>query len=217
MSFDALVFVDRIKVQFLSSGKIFDFALNEKIVKDLEVVNKEEYVRQLNVFLNQYKITPQTAGIFLSENVCFISPVLKNGQVTDETLKTFEETMPFENPVARIYRNEIIGTNKELYEILIQVLAGRGVKVKTVAPIFLLKETIGLKALNSSVAKIIFNNENLFSNAALDYPMPIPSENTQVQRKEGKLKKRELILIAVFAALFVGLVFYLLTTTFRLH
>lgn len=201
---DILIFLSREKIEFASGETVIKFDLKENLVKDLEFVDKNLFQTELTNFLKENEIVSSSAIILLAESVCFISE--------EKNLEIFLESLPFENAYAREFEGKLIGTNKDLYQGLCDVVGNIGIKVKMVSPGFLFKETAGKKTLDKDMIRFVHFNEINFLNLTFAYDAPIiPSKPIFVAKNE-KLATREKILIGVFTTLLVGFIIWLLTS-----
>lgn len=209
-AFDNTILVSRNKIDFYFGGKVSTFIFAPAIVHDLEVLDADSFKSGLNSFLDENKITFGTCGILLSDNVCFVSDVIPKSQNQEDALSSFISTLPFENPVARILGDKIVGTNKDLYQIVADVIGAKGGRVKMISPVFLSKEMFGRKGLDEEMVKFVSENEDTYFKATFAYEATMPAP-MMIEVKPQKRSKREFILIGVFAALLVGFVVWLLT------
>jgi hypothetical protein len=71
------VFVDNKHLELFSKEltSIPFMEINSEIVKDMEVINKDELKARIVSFVNQNKIPPSNLIIVLSENLCFTKEV----------------------------------------------------------------------------------------------------------------------------------------------
>lgn len=198
-----LILLSRDKVQFASGGKVFTFALTENLVKDLEIVNSDFFKNELTNYLKKNQILLSSAIILLSESVCFVSE--------EKDLESFIENLPFDNPAGRVMGDKLIGTNKDLYQNLCEVVGAIGAKIKMVSPIFIFKETTGVKELNDSLIRFILDNEEKYLSTTFTYSAPYIASKPLFITKNPKMAKREKVLIGVFIALTVGFLIWLLT------
>ena len=207
---DTLIFIAREIIQFYYGGQVLTFSPPAGVIKDLEVVDGDAFKAGLAVFMDENRIIPGDSGVLLSESVCFISePVLKD-QNSEKALADFLSALPFESPVARIFGDKIVGTNRDLYQAVNEVVGQKGGKIKMVSPSFLSRETFDKRQLDGDLVKFVLANEDEFAKATFDYEAALPiATGTQPQTKKGS--KRTTILVAVFAVLLVILI-WLLTT-----
>lgn len=209
-AYDTVLFVSRDKIDISFGGNIFSLPLVPAVVKDIDVVDNEAFKTNLASFADKNQISLGTCAILLSESVCFISEKV-NTKNTEESLASFLSTLPFDNPVARILGDKIVGTNKALYQTILEVIAQKGGRVRMISPIFLSKEMSGKKTLDGEMVKYISENEDSYLKATFTYEAPIPvSTKVQTEVQPPKRSRRELILMGVFAALIVGLAIFLL-------
>lgn len=212
-TFDSILYVNRDKIDIYSGGKMVVFPFLPTFIKDLEIVDKELFKTQLFAFLDKNAITLGASLVLLSESVCFISEPITPKENPDEVLELFLMSLPFNNPTARILENKVIGTNKDLYEAINDVVAQKGVRIKTVSPAFLSKEMVGKKILDSEMIKFISSNENIFIKAAFSFESPLPAKFGEVGQGK-KRSKREVVLIWTFVALLAIFAIWVLTRAF---
>ncbi|KKR39596.1 hypothetical protein A2210_03330 [Candidatus Woesebacteria bacterium RIFOXYA1_FULL_40_18] len=200
MPANTLVLIDRERIQFSTGGKILTFALSPLLIKDLEIVDKKVFLNEVGSFAQKNQIVFGETLILLSESVCFID---EGG-----SLQSFTSTLPFENPAVASLGGKSVGTNRDLYEVIVELVGSYGGEVKSVAPIFLSKETFGVKNLDESTIKFIRENENIFTKGYFDFNIPAP----QVSPARTKPKTTPLtiwlvgtfiVLIIIFTALLI--------------
>jgi hypothetical protein len=208
---DLIVFLDRGKIDFYSGGKTFSFPFSPAFVKDLEVIDNDAFKTQLSAFIAKNSIGFGSCAIFLSESVCFISDPITKEQNQEDQLSSFLSSLPFESPVARVLGDKIVGTNKNLYQAIIEIVGQKGGKVKMISPIFLSKEMLGKKGIDDEVVDFISKNEEALFKATFTYDAPMPVQIVEQKNTQPKKSnKREIILIGVFAALLIGFIAWIL-------
>jgi hypothetical protein len=211
MAFDTTIFINRDKIDFGFSGKILSFPLLPAFYRDLEIIDGEVFKTQFGSFLDKNGITIGTCAILLSEQVCFISEAIPKEKNIEEALGSFTSTLPFESPASRVLGNKVIGTNKDLYQEIMEIIGQREGRVKMISPIFLSKEMMGRKGLDEEMVKYASENENTLVKATFEYEAPIlVNINANQEQQPQKRGKRELILIGAFAVLLIGFVIWFL-------
>jgi hypothetical protein len=211
-SIDTIIFVLRDKLQFYSGGQILTFALAPAVVKDIEVLDREAFKTGMIAFLDKNSITLGTTVILLSETVCFISEPIPKRQKPEAVLAAFLSTLPFENPIARILGDKIVGTNKDFHQLINEVIGQRGGRVKMVSPSFLSKETFGKKELDTDIIRFVQNNEEALIKATFSYEAALPLPKVIPVEETKKTNKRTIILVSIFFGLLgVLIIFWVLT------
>lgn len=191
---DNLILIDRDKIQIVSGGNILSLGLAQTMVRDLEVVNKELLMNEISGFLQKNEIVMGKTLVLLSESVCFISE--KANFIQD-----FTATLPFENPAAIEFDGKYVGTNRDLYDIVISAIGKKGAMIKGVSPLFLAKEMLGKRDLTPDVIDLVNANEAAYTKGSFNFNIP-PSPPAVIETK-AKNNKVTLILVSVFAVLLV--------------
>lgn len=209
MAFDTTIFVSRGKLDMGSGGKVFSFPFLPAFLRDMEIIDAEVFKTQLTAFLDKNGISLGTCAILLSEQVCFVSDAIPKDKNIEEVLTSFTSSLPFDNPASKVLGNKIIGTNKDLYQAVMEVVGQRGGRVKMISPVFLSKEMLGKKGLDDAMTKYVSENENELLKATFSYEAPIPvTINTNQEPQPQKRSKREYILIGSFGILLLGFILW---------
>ena len=198
MPANTLILIDREKIQFNSGGKIITFPISATLMKDLEIVDKNLFLGELGKFVQKEGVTFGSTLILLTEAVCFIDE--------GNPLQDFISTLPFENPTAISLGGKSIGTNKDLYEAVVELVGKYGGDVKSVAPIFISKETFGARNLDEGVAKFVLSNEEAFLKSYFSFSAPaLLTSPVQPKAKVTPLSLKLGIVFAVLAIILVVL------------
>lgn len=211
-AFDTIMFVARDKIDFYFGGKILTFPFLPVFVKDLEIVDKDAFRTQLLTFAEKNEITFGTCAILLSDSVCFISEPISEKQNPEDALNPFLANLPFESPTARILGDRIVGTNRDLYQAILDVVGGKGGRIKMVSPSFLSEEIYGKKGLDEEMVNLVSKNESEYIKATFNYEAPLPVQKEPGTRLQ-KRSKREMVLIGVFGALLLVFIIWVLTAS----
>lgn len=197
------------------------FPFDKNTVADFEIINKEEFAKQFAAFLQQNKITPGVMTIVLGEDAFFekeISGLEKAKK--DETIKLFIESVPFEHVAINSFPtktgSKIIGTNKDFFDVINEIVTKLGFTVQYVIPAYYFDRKID--NIDVVTGKYILEKIPSLRQATLSgyieekHVEPQPIETTT---KKGKGKKLSL-LIAVFLILVLilgGLIYFSMKQT----
>lgn len=117
------------------------FPFDKNIVSDYEIVNKEEFVKQLTAFLQQNKVSAAIMSTILGEDVFFEKDIpLLDKEKKDEMIKLFIDTVPFEHVTINTFPtktgNKLIVTNKDFFDIVDEIATRLGFTVQFVIPAY---------------------------------------------------------------------------------
>ncbi len=205
---DNLILIDRDKIQIADGGKILTMAIPQTMVKDLEIVSKDLLVKEITSFLQKNQVNLGRTLILLSESVCFISEKSEGVLGKGNLLQDFVSTLPFENPAAIEISGRFVGTNRDLYDTIIDVLDNFGAVIKGVSPFFLAKELMGKRELTEEAVKLISDNEMSFTKVYFGFNAPVHLP-TAAQPKQ-KVTPLSIRLGIVFGVLVVVLIVLLI-------
>lgn len=214
-----VIFLDRQKLDFYGSNITanlirLDFPPN--IIKDLEIVKRNELNILIKAFIEFHKITPSHLILVLSENICFE----KNLEPAQEELllpevQIFLGTIPFENIASRMFqlksKTKIIATNRDLYEGVKNAFENQGFTVKIAIPDFVLRKSNDLKeSIDIETCRLIISKFDSYKQNSLINHQDILSPKKDQQDKSSLKRKVSLTLLTlllVFLSLLSILVF----------
>lgn len=215
-----------IGIVYITRGSVFLAIDNRGVVRydfpkdaviDTEIVNREAVqsgiVSQLVAIKGEASVR---ALVILAIDLLFEKEIADERELTRELLRQdFLDTIPFENLTWRSYQTaqglRVIATNTNFYEPILALFSQYGFTFDGVIPESLLSDPdINLQSgfSEETARNLIKRYENLrqYNMVAVSKP----SEGS-IQKKETEPKnKRQFVLIAVFAVLFLALIILLL-------
>ncbi|OGG08149.1 hypothetical protein A3D05_05425 [Candidatus Gottesmanbacteria bacterium RIFCSPHIGHO2_02_FULL_40_24] len=217
-----IILIDRSRMEYFDMNvkkqMVFNFSPN--LVRDLEVINRIDLEKQIILFINFYKLNPQSLVIVLSEEVIFEILV---DEVSDSqfelTLNNFLYHLPFEETIHKIYRQpkgyRIVAVNKDLIETIRHMFIKMGFYVEAIVPTSIIG--INVKTLDLAAANFISAKLNMIKDQTL-VTSQIQSKPKNPEEKQVFGIKRVFILLTFFSLLLILLLFmlYRQTTPFRL-
>jgi len=197
--------------------RIIQLNFKPEIVKDIEIINPEQFGQYLKSFVSTNKITPSPLIMIVSHNMFFEKefPALTKEQQTIETQK-FLDNIPFEVVASTAFGTEktfkIIATNGYFIEEVRNALRSLGFAINIALPSILFGN-IGID-LNQATIKIIYSKypslkqynllkeESAVKTQSLEIE---PTEEKQDRENIKKINKKNLITIGVFVLFIVVL------------
>lgn len=194
------------------------FAFEPSVVKDLDIINKEQLILQVADFITKNNLPQASLVILLSHTVIFEKDIGKNEaavepekQKEEEThaIQTFLDAVPFENISSKTYTLEngvkAIATNADLYRTIAGVFENAGSTIETVIPSFVVgDESTTASGLTNDMINAAFENIAYLKQETLllHEPESIPTaKNEKIVLSFQPKQKREYVLIGVFVAL----------------
>ena len=190
---ETLFYLERGKITVfsrnISEPSIFEFANN--LVANQEILDREQFSKALNQFLLVKNFTKTRSLLVLGEDVIFVKNFTKHDTVNTETLANFISEVPF--PSDKILYKKIemsdsislVATNREIYDLLDELLSKNGGKVVGIVPATCLvdpnkisehiKEILDSKELIEKASLIEKENNkiNLTVEQVFDEPEPV--------------------------------------------
>jgi len=210
---------------------IIKYTFAQEIVKDLEIINKEQLTQQLENFITTNNLPPATVVIILGPTVLFEKDIPKNpSEATtaqekpkdDWEIQKYLDTIPFEHVSSKTYLldngTHVIATNRDLYDYIIHAFENHGSVIETVIPAFILGEKSG-NGLNDELIGVVLDNIASIKQDSLIIHQEQAIHAIDTSEKQFlSLKpthKREFILIGVFGILFIifAIFYYLQSKT----
>lgn len=205
-----ILFLDRDKldIYFPDKKTLITFEFRPESVRDLEILNREQFYAELKSFIENNKLLPCSLLIILSKNTLFEKDFVK-GQGSDEEQKTqatkFIESVPFEPVASKIITSDkgfrVIVSNEDFFESVSTVFKELGFVVGLVLPVSLFGDNI--TALNDDSIKLFFQRAESVKNYSL-----ASEDATVTQTKEATIKKKKnyyMIALAVGMLVISGL------------
>lgn len=215
----SICFVDRGKLQFFSGGSVATFKFDQAVVRDIEVVNKDTFRKQLVTFVVSQKISSSHFVIIFSENICFSLDI--NLKLTEEekrsVITNFKNSVPFEHVDAKVFSlstgERLVCVNKDLYEAIIQALDLRGFTCLDVYPDYVIGNLGAKSGLTAENAKVMAENASREGSRGFFGNMVIEPEPQTLMEKESfwTKNKRMIILVSIFGLLVLVLLIFVLT------
>ncbi len=200
---------------------ILKFTFTPEVVSNLDVVNKDLLKNLIVSFIENNKIPASIVIVLLTDAVIYE----KNLTNEQSDVQKFLDSIPFEDVLAKAIKTEklslMVGTNRDLVFSVIDPFIKKGFIIEAVVPSFLYGQNINItNGLTVELVKSILKHPELLKSVNLligqqlirelsgDSSMSAQKEN----KTEEKPKKRQLILIVVFVALFVVMLIMLFTS-----
>ena len=218
----AIVFIARTGLQYYSthSHAVVSMGFDQKIIRDMDIVDRPNFAQQLNSFIAQNKLEPAIVLFVFSEPSCFYqdikeSDLSKIEQITEE----FVNTVPFETLLTRAYPmrggSRIVSINEKLYRDIAAAFESKGFMSIGVLPSFTLgarfEKTTSLDAVSARVilADIDKYKEQSFLATSGYHDDGEPEPEQKIITKGTKITPGLIGLIAVFVVL-IGVFVFLL-------
>lgn len=215
----SVVFIsrDHLELAPYSTPTVLRFDFIPKIIRDLEVINKEELYVYIKAFTEHYKVPAGNLIITLSDEISFQTDLTGSNQNIEEVSRDFIEMVPFENVGYKIIHYDktikLVAFNRNLYEAIKQAFTDSGFNILAVLPMQSYERGKGVvSGLDYEIAKNIANNYESFKqdNLLSSQPSLFVKQNQENISKGERKNSRELILIIIFLILLavLGIVIY---------
>lgn len=150
---EAIVCVYPAKLYFFGSNitdRILSLNFPTNVVKDMEIVNNEQFFILIKAFIEFYKILPVHITIIASESLCFDKSIQRiEDEHSIKFLEIFLNNIPFEHIVNGVFKvtkeTKIIALNRDFFLTLKKAFEMQKFPVESVVPEFILKNTVDLK------------------------------------------------------------------------
>ena len=197
--------------------RIFQLNFQPQVVKDLEIINRDQLNLNIKSFVDSNKIIPSALIMIVSHNMFFEKdfPPLSKEQQLNETQK-FLDNIPFEATASTAFGTEktykIVAANGHFIEGVRKSFEALGFAINIAIPAIAFGN-IG-EELNQVTIKIIFSKYpalkqyNLLKNEPEINSKPSQKESegeTHEGKNNEKNKKKNLIAIGIFVLLIVVL------------
>lgn len=192
-----VIFLDRSKLDVYIDGaeSIITFTLPQNLVRDLEVLNKDQLISQIATFIQANTIYQAHIVILLGENILFQKDIQNADMVPqpeeqDKEVKKFLETVPFENVSSKAYPIQqgmkVIATNTDLYDVVRRAFENTGSTIDAVIPATLLSDQFAaINGLNSELITAIFANAEAIKNQSLISPEEEALKIKQIEEQKN--------------------------------
>lgn len=211
---DGVLYLDRnsLWIFISSSQNIFKFVFQPGIIKDFEIVSKEDLQKQLTFFIESNKFPPARMVLILSDASIFE----KNLPLMNETervvqIQNYIDNVPFEDVGIKLLPFEkgvrILATNRTLYETLKDIFEKKGINIEGVIPALIVSREVHFaNGLDARSAHYLIGKIDTLK----QYSFPINSQAliNKTEQKPGQLHEKPknnslIFLTAIFVLLLV--------------
>lgn len=208
---------DRLNIYLPDKKTIITFEFKPEIVRDLEILNREQFYLELKSFIENNKLSPCSLIIILSKNTLFEKDFVA-GQGSEEEQKIqaqqFIESVPFEPVASKSIISDkgfrVIVSNEDLFETVSAVFKEIGFTVSVVLPVSLFGDNI--TTLNTDSIRVFYQRADSvkkYSLASIDANL--------LQTKEATIKKQKnYYMIALAVGMLTVAIFLIIYAVFFL-
>lgn len=214
-----IIYVERSRLSYYpQEGKeIFHLPFKLDFFTDLEVTNKEEFIKKIKEFIDKSKFVIADVLIILSESVLFEKKLsIKPQDSLDRDKQIFLDNLPFDNITMRPYISEkairLVGVNKDLYQVIKEGFIEKGFIVRGIIPDLVLEPLAKKTDFNLILAKLILKKFSYLKQLkfliqqpeAKDFKLFTPAEEKPHPSYLPVLMPFFIILILLFIFLFMN-------------
>lgn len=184
----------------------FDFS---PFISNLEIINKEDLIAQINLFIDSNKLIPSNLAIVLSENVLFTKGLPEGTEHPDEEIQKFSDNIPFERVGIKSYKLNtgtlLVATNKDLFTTIKEAFNKKGFNTEAVIPIF----NTGINSLDPNYgldpasAKSLMGSFERLKQGSFEIDSPLEIIKPKEENRKKKENKRTYALLGVFGFLII--------------
>ncbi len=199
----SILFIARVGMWYFdgTTGGIFHMAFTPDAVRDMEVLNREQFTNQISTFIERQQFTPNIGAIVMAEDVLFYKfvPVGQDVPDPEPDTKEFLSHVPFEfvGQVSVPQANGVlvVATNEDLYIHLKRQFEKKGWSVPFILPaiVFDLSSFGTPFAFTTHSASAVLAQAPALSPYSLVYEAPeeiiVESEQTEGEKAPEKKKK----------------------------
>lgn len=220
MNFKGVLLLKRSGIDFYEGreGRILNFPFSEMVVSFLEIVNPEEFKKQIKAFVEINKYLPADLMIILSADVLFEKDIqAQDPNIQAQEIQKFLDIVPFESistkslPVGG-QGVRIIAVNKNLVDTIRTYLEELGFLIGGIVPYEAVEGYDGINSLNNEVSKFIIKQFDSLRNASFEFEderKPFPPASSHTDRStENRL--RFYAMIGIFGVLLLMLMFLII-------
>lgn len=200
-----IVYLHRDKIEFYSSvsSSVLQLPFPQTAVKDIEIINDEQFQTTITSFIQTNKITGVEIIMVLAPNVFFEKDFVHTEKDLDVQVQIFLDAVPFENiawkkiPLQNGFK--VVATSKTLFETIKRLFERAGNKIIQVSPLIVFG--VLSQTLDAQLIKVV----SMKAESAKQYDLyeePLP-QATPYQREKPKNNLRLFILIGIFCFLLV--------------
>lgn len=217
-----IIYIDRGKIDFFEQGLTNPLSLPfpPTIVRDLEVINKEELAKLIKSFIDQNKLVPAQLHFVLANTVI----IEKNFDTQktpniDEVIKTFLDVVPFENIITKKIVlgtiTKITAVNADYLTALKDIFESNGFKLDATILYFEINpNAVSQNSLSNQDITTIMNKFDSFRQLSIIQSGDSQNEDTGLTQRskefDNKLKNKKLPLLLIIFAILVLLLLFLL-------
>jgi len=210
-----ILFIDRFGFSVYQDTltNIPKFSFTPDLVVNQDVINKEQFTKLIETFIQINKIIGSSLAIILSDDIIFVkdlkNPVQK--PALDQDIKTdlnndkeckgevqcFLEDIPFEEVLAKVIKvgnvNRIVAINKDLVMVIVDTFTNKESTIEAIAPSYIFGKNANFTAgLNLNNVKVILEDiETLkLGNLLTDQEKIIPLQNLGSEIKSSPVRAK---------------------------
>ncbi len=209
-----LTHLDRARVWlYFATGELLYLDLPTTIMKDMEILNHELFLKQFESFLNVHGVRSSRAYITVSESLTFTKDFsgMEPGK-QDEAIKLFVDNVPFDNVAKSVLHldkvTRVITVNKDAVLLMKSALVKQNCEVELAVPIGAFNSVSTQGGVTPQLcSQILGSIENLKDHNLFD-PSPIlnPLQSITENAADKKHPRRLPILLGSFGGLIAILV-----------
>jgi hypothetical protein len=221
----AILYLDKTQFYFYLGAlpDVIKYDYPNAIISDIEVIDKPQLTKQLNAFIEQYKIPASNILILLSKNVVFTKD-LPDMQLNlhQQEINTFLDNIPFELMYNRTYRMKkgakMVVANRDLCQEIYRPFEARDSNIDIISPIVVAEaeEKIVEAGFNIQTAKLLltkydsFKQYNMLNSTNDSFSTPVTEQTVAPLKPPStpvtKATKETMILGGVFGVLVIVLI-----------
>lgn len=210
-----IIFMDRERLEYFDpiQKKSLNFNFTPNLIRDFEVVNRNDLEVQLILFINYYKIQPGQLVIILSSELCFEKDIMEANESQFEMIvNNFLFSLPFEETIHKTYKlargYKIVAVNKDLLETIKFIFTKIGFKTLAIVP----TSIVGISVKNLDIASADYLTAKW--DFIKDHTMMVMQEITPGNKTEEK-KVFGINRVLIFLIIFIFLLLMLLLMLYQ--
>lgn len=208
-----LILLDRDKLEFydVANKKGYVFNFTQKLVSDLEIVNRNDLEIQLILFINYHKIHPCHYITILTQNVTSEKEIIDgNDSFIELNVNNFLYFLPFEEVIHKTYKMtkgyRVVAVNYEFFQSIKEIFSKMGFLSFAAIPASI--AGVNIRVLDEATVNYLMAKLDFLKNETMVAPEKSPSEQ-KPEEKQVFGVKRILLLVAVFGSLILVMLFML--------
>lgn len=215
-SIKGIILISCQKMEFadVQTNEIYHLDIPINVVRDMEVLNKEELAVYIKAFIDHYKIPSSDLVLMLADDIIYekdIPPLV--GTQYDEALGAYLEKIPFERVSNKIIHSDkgtkIISANQDLFLSIKESFEKHNFHVLGILPMRVVERNAMPKiTLDPEIIRDIISGFDTFrQNYAItaEEPKKIKTASPMIEKEmKAPKSKREFILIG-FLVLLIGI------------